>query len=179
MTTPRTRELYLTMAAAGIPRSSVELVRSAQEAGWNVTVLCTPDGTRFHDLEAIEDLTGEPVRVAYRAPGTGKSLPPPDALLACPFTFNSVNKFANGIADNFVVSLMCEMAGYGVPMLVVPNVGPQLARHPAFSASLATLGRMGVDVFFDADAPQGERLPSWERVIERLGRLGAGEAGAG
>jgi phosphopantothenoylcysteine synthetase/decarboxylase len=54
-------------------------------------------------------------------PGTGSPVPPADAVLACPLTFNSVNKFAHGHADNFAVGLLCEMAGYGVPVVVVPH----------------------------------------------------------
>jgi hypothetical protein len=30
-------------------------------------------------------------------------------VLAYPLTFNSVNKFAHGHADNFAVGLLCEM----------------------------------------------------------------------
>ena len=76
-------------------------------------------------------------------------------MLACPLTFNSVNKFAHGHADNFAVGLLCEMAGYGVPMVVVPHCKPQLASHPAFAASIETLRGMGVQVLFDPDAPEG------------------------
>jgi transcriptional regulator with XRE-family HTH domain len=57
-------------------------------------------------------------------PGTGKSVPPADAILACPLTFTSVNKVAGGIADNFAVGLICEMAGYKVPIVVVPHCKP-------------------------------------------------------
>ena len=72
-------------------------------------------------------------------PGTGNPVPAADAVLACPLTFNSVNKFAHGHADNFAVGLLCEMVGYGVPVVVVPHCKPQLASHPAFDASLETL----------------------------------------
>jgi len=36
-------------------------------------------------------------------------------VLACPLTFNSVNKFAHGHADNFAIGLLCELTGYGTP----------------------------------------------------------------
>jgi phosphopantothenoylcysteine synthetase/decarboxylase len=81
-------------------------------------------------------------------------VPPADAALACPLTFNSVNKFAHGHADDFAVGLLCEMVGYGVPVVVVPHCKPQLASHPAFTASLQTLRGMGVRVLFDPDAVQ-------------------------
>jgi len=122
-----------------------------------------------------ERLTSEPVRSEYRMPGTGTPVPPADAVLACPLTFNSVNKFARGHADNFAVGLLCEMVGYGVPVVVVPHCKPQLASHPAFTASLQTLRGMGVRVLFDPDAPYERRLPPWREVIDALPvRAGAG-----
>jgi phosphopantothenoylcysteine synthetase/decarboxylase len=125
-------------------------------------------GTRFADLDGLERLTGQPVRSEYRVPGTGERTPPADVVLACPLTFNSVNKFAHGNADNFAVGLLCEMAGYGVPVIVVPHCKPQLASHPAFGASLDTLRGMGVHVLFDPGAPYESRLPSWAEVTAAL-----------
>lgn len=96
-------------------------------------VFSTPTGTRFIDPAELEQLTGEPLRSEYRMPGVGTPVRPADAVLACPLTFNSVNKFAHGHADNFAVGLLCEMTGYGVPVVVVPHCKPQLASHPAFT----------------------------------------------
>ena len=90
-----------------------------------------------------------------------------------PLTFNSVNKFAHGHADNFAIGLLCEMVGYGVPVVVVPHCKPQLASHPAFGASLETLRGMDVRVLFDPDAPYERRLPPWREVIDAL-PVGAG-----
>jgi phosphopantothenoylcysteine synthetase/decarboxylase len=101
-------------------------------------------------------------------PGTGKSVPPADAVLACPLSFNSVNKFAHGHADNFAIGLLCEMTGYGVPVVVVPHCKPQLASHVAFAASLQALQAMGVKVLFDAGAPYERRLPLWRDVVAAL-----------
>ena len=101
-------------------------------------------------------------------PGTGERTSPADAVLACPLTFNSVNKFAHGHADNFAVGLLCEMVGYQVPVIVVPHCKPQLASHPAFTASLDTLHGMGVRVLFDPAAPYESRLPSWAEVTAAL-----------
>ena len=128
----------------------------------------TPMGTRFADLDELERLTGEAVRWEYRMPGTGERPPPADAVLACPLTFNSVNKFAHGHSDNFAVGLLCEMVGYGVPVVVVPHCKPHLASHPAFGPSLDTLSSMGVRVLFDPDAPYESRLPSWAEVTAAL-----------
>jgi Flavoprotein len=133
-----------------------------------VVVFSTPFGTRFADVAGLERLTGQPVRSEYRMPGTGSPVPPADVVLACLLTFNSVNKFAHGHADNFAIGLLCEMAGYGVPVVVVPHCKPQLASHPAFAASLETLRGMGVRVLFDPDAPYERRLPPWSEVVAAL-----------
>jgi hypothetical protein len=66
------------------------------------------------------------------------------------------------------MGLLCEMAGYHVPVVVVPHCKPQLASHPAFTTSLETLRHMGVTVLFDPDAPYERRLPSWREVIAAL-----------
>jgi phosphopantothenoylcysteine synthetase/decarboxylase len=139
-------------------------------------VFATPLGTRFVDAGELEGLTGRPVRWEYRMPGTGSPVPPADVVLACPLTFNSVNKFAHGHADNFAVGLLCEMAGYGVPVVVVPHCKPQLASHPAFRASLDTLRGMRVRVLFNPDAPYERRLPAWREVLAALPALAGPKA---
>lgn len=162
------RVLYLVISGAPAPEGLPSLVALLQQAGWRVLVFSTPAGTRFADLDELGRLTGEPVRFEYRMPGTGAKTPPADAVLAFPLSFNSVNKFAHGHADNFAVGLLCEMAGYQVPVTVVPHCKPQLASHPAFTASLDTLRGMGVQILFDPAAPYESRLPSWAKVTAAL-----------
>ena len=162
------RVLYLVVSGAPAPEGLPALVRGCQLDGWRVAVFSTPAGTRFTDAAELEELTGSPVRSEYRMPGTGEPAPPADAVLACPLTFGSVNKLALGIADNMAISLLCEMVGYRVPVVVVPHCKPQLASHPAFRESLETLREMGIRVLFDADAPYGRRLPPWSEVISAL-----------
>jgi phosphopantothenoylcysteine synthetase/decarboxylase len=160
--------LYLVISGASAPEGIPELVVECQNAGWRVMVFSTPTGVRFTDPGELERLTGGPVRSDYRMPGEAKALPPASALLACPLTFNSVNKFAHGHADNFAIGLLCELLGYGVPITVVPHCKPQLASHPGFGASIATLRGAGVNVVFDPAAPYERRLPTWREVVAAL-----------
>jgi phosphopantothenoylcysteine synthetase/decarboxylase len=159
------RVLYLVVSGAPAPEGLPELVLACQADRWRVAVFSTPTGTRFADCAELERLTGTPVRSEYRIPGTGTPVLPADAVLACPLTFNSVNKFAHGHADNFAIGLLCEMTGYGVPVTVVPHCKPQLAGHPVFGASIATLREMGVRVLYDPEAPYERRMPSWAEVV--------------
>ncbi|MBR8741217.1 flavoprotein [Nocardiopsis sp. MG754419] len=166
------RTLYLVLSGATASEGAGELVRALHGHDWRVTVLCTPTGTDFHDQDRLAELTGEPVRVTFRKPGQGRSLPPPDVVVACPLTFNSTNKFAQGLADNFAIALLCEMVGFGVPTVVVPYCKPQLATHPAFVRSLETLRAMEpVTVLHDPGAPDGGHLPPWQQVVDTVNRL--------
>jgi phosphopantothenoylcysteine synthetase/decarboxylase len=166
--------LYLVISGAPAPEGLPALVRLCQAAGWKVAVFSTPMGVRFCDIAELEALTGAPVRSEWRMPGAGSPVPPADAVLACPLTFTSVNKFAQGIADNFALGLLCETVGYGVPVTVVPHCKPQLASHSAFTASLGTLRGMGVRVLFDPDAPYERRMPPWSEVVAALRPVSAG-----
>ena len=107
---------------------------------------------------ALKKLEGA-ITVAYAIPG----------LKEQGWTFASNPAFPDCTpADNFAVGLLCEMVGYGVPVVVVPDRKPQLASHPAFAASLQTLRGMGVRVLFDPETPYQRRLPPWREVIDAL-----------
>jgi phosphopantothenoylcysteine synthetase/decarboxylase len=162
--------LHLVTSGAPAPEGLPALVRLCQGVGWQVAAFSTPAGLRFADTRAIEQLTGAPVRAEYRAPGAGARAGLADAVLACPLTFTSVNKAAQGIADNMAISLLCEAVGYGIPVTVVPHCKPQLASHPAFTASIGTLKAMGVQVLYDPDAPYEQRMPPWADVVAALPR---------
>ncbi|MYR35048.1 flavoprotein [Nocardiopsis alba] len=166
------RPLYLLLS--GAPTSGHEpvngLVELLQNQGRHVTVLSTPMGARFHDLDALADLTGEPVRTEFRLPGTGRSMPPGAAVVACPWSFNSTNKTALGLTDTFAVALACEMIGRGVPTIIVPKAGEALAGHPAFRRSLKELEAMpSVSVLRSEE----KSLPSWEEVAEAVAKATA------
>lgn len=163
--------LYLVSCGAPATGDAGRLVRLAQAAGWRVQVIATPMGMRFADVAELERLTGSRVRSEYRMPGEPDALPAADAVIAAPVTFNTVNKWAAGIADVFAVALLCELTGAGVPIVAVPLVKAALARHPAFGRSLAELRAMGVRVLFDPDAPPHARMPPWEQIVEELHTL--------
>ncbi|MEV7013791.1 flavoprotein [Streptosporangium sp. NPDC051022] len=160
--------LYVIACAAPAAADLARLVVLAQQDGWQVHVVTTPMGARFVATEEIERLTGDRVRSVYRMPGEPKGLPLADAVVVAPATFNTINKWAAGMADTFAVGLLCEVVGFGVPTLAVPLLKDALARHPAFGRSLRTLREMGVRVLFDSDAPPHARMPSWESVMQEL-----------
>jgi phosphopantothenoylcysteine synthetase/decarboxylase len=164
------RVLYVVVCAAP-PASEVhELVKLAQAARWEVCVIATPEAMHWIDPTMLAELTGYDVRSEYRAAGEAKSLPDADAIAVAPATFNTVNKFRAGIADNMAVGVLCECLRAGVPIVLAPNVKAVLAEHPAFPASLRELASWGVHVLEQAPQPRGVRMAPWEAILEAVER---------
>ncbi|MGK5551912.1 flavoprotein [Actinomadura kijaniata] len=161
--------LYVVACGASAAAELVTFVKLAQAAGWHVRVIATPAGARFLDVDRLAALTGGPVRTDFRQPHeTSNGLPPADAVVAAPVTFNTVNKWALGITDTVAVGMLCELVGMGTPVLAVPQVKAELANHVAFRANLEVLRSMGVHVLFDPDAPPHARMPGWEEILSEL-----------
>lgn len=140
------RFLYVVVCAAGIAGDVGKLVTAAHERGWQVGVVATPNAMNFIDPGALEDQTGYPIRSAWRRPGDERPLPPADAIVVAPATFNTINKWAAGIADTLAVGVLCEAYGLGIPTAVLPYLNAAQAAHPAYPLSLECLRAMGVRV---------------------------------
>ncbi len=74
--------------------------------------------------------------------------PRADAVLFAPTTFNSVNAWALGLTGTFVVGVVAEGIGTGVPLVAVPCVNAAYAQHPAFDSSVEILRDAGVTVLY-------------------------------
>jgi len=168
------RVLYLIVCASPRARRVDELVSRAQARGWTVCVVPTPQALKFIDWTVLEQLTGFAVRSEYEQPGATDMLPPPDAMLVCPATFNTINKWAYGLADTLALALLTEAIGLGLPLVAAPALNSAQAAHPAFDRSVAALREMGVTVLYGSGVYEpgppgtGGRPYDWELPLEAL-----------
>ncbi|CAL9342462.1 flavoprotein [Streptomyces sp. enrichment culture] len=164
--------LYVVVCAAGVASGVDELITAAQRRGWEVGVFATPAAMNgFFDTDAVRERTGRPIRSAWRSPGEPRPFPDPDAVVVAPATFNTLNKWAAGIADTLALGTLCEAVGLGVPVAVLPCVGEALAAHPAHRESLGRLAGMGVrfgEPYADGATAGGPREFRWERALDLL-----------
>ncbi|RIV37969.1 flavoprotein [Micromonospora radicis] len=143
--------LYIIACGSPLARDVGRLVELAQQDGWDVCVITTPDGAKFVDRTKLARQTGYPVRTHYKNPGDPDVLPSADAIVVCPATVNTVNKWAAGITDTLALGLLIEAQGRGVPLVAVPYTNAAMAAHPAFRAGIARLAEWGVHVLFGDD----------------------------
>ena len=145
----RYRVLYAVVCGSPASRDVGKLVALAQEQGWEVCVVATPDALKFLDVPRLTEQCGHPVRHHYKWPGDPDVLPAPDAIIVAPATVNTINKWAAGIADTLALGLVVEAVGKGLPIVVMPFTNEAMARHPAFPRSVDLLREWGVTVLFE------------------------------
>jgi Flavoprotein len=141
--------LYVIACGAGPAGQVTRLIGDAHARGWDPYLIATPAALDFLDVRELEARTGHPVRSEYRKPGNtdgGRSLPKADAIIVAPATYNTINKWANGISDNFALGILAEAIGLHIPVVVLPFVNSALAAHPAFQRSVTFLRDAGIDV---------------------------------
>jgi phosphopantothenoylcysteine synthetase/decarboxylase len=66
--------------------------------------------------------------------------------VVAPATYNTINKWAAGISDTYVLSVLAEVTGLELPIAVLPFVNTALATNAVFGRSVAQLRAAGVRV---------------------------------
>lgn len=166
--------VYLIVCAAPRARNTGHLVGLLQAVGWDVCVVATPQALDFIDASALEALSGHPVRSRYKKPDEPDVLPRPDAMVVCPATFNTVNKWAAGISDTLALGLITEAIGLRIPLVAAPSLNDAQAAHPAFARSVAELQDAGVTVLYGpgvyepAPPRTGGRAYDWQLILDAL-----------
>src|SRR5215813_10922340 len=133
---------------------AIEVLRGLQRAGCEVRVAMTRHACEFVTPLTFRALSGSYVVVDDYAPDN----PDPiahitfsqtvDLFIVAPATANTLAKFANGVADDFVTStyLACT-----APVLVAPAMNTTMLEHPATQRNLEKLRADGVHII-DPDA---------------------------
>lgn len=142
--------LYLFGSAAPPVHDVAQVIADVQARGFDVCLGLTPTANRWlgSEVTELERLTGHPVRSEYKLPGEPDVWPKADVIAVAPATFNTVNAWALGLTHDFVVGVVAEGIGKGIPMVVMPCVNAAYAQHRQFERSLAELREMGVNVLY-------------------------------
>src|SRR5258705_13891016 len=126
---------------------AVEVMRSLQKAGCEVSVAMTRHATEFVQRLTFRALTSGYVIVDDYDPEN----PDPiahinfsqnvDLLLIVPATANIIGKFANGVADDFLTSTYLAS---NAPVLIAPAMNTTMWDQPATERNVAQLKADGV-----------------------------------
>ena len=127
----------LVVTAAPLARHTRRTYDALREAGWTVTVCPTAAASDWIVDAPRSDLLSGRIR--------------PDAVICCPATFNTLNKWAAGINDSPALGVLNDALGLATPVLAVPMVAERLCSHPVWPATLTFLANAGVETIDPAN----------------------------
>ncbi len=153
----------LTGSIAGF--KACEAISQLVQRGHRVRTVATKAALQFIGPATLEGLTGAPVLTELFAPGAALEhinlTRWADAVVVCPATANTINRFAAGLAEDLAGSLFLAH-DRSKPFLIAPAMNPAMWAHPATVAAVEKLQEWGVRFL-----PVGE------------GRTACGEVGEG
>ncbi|OON72619.1 flavoprotein [Streptomyces tsukubensis] len=172
--------LYLFGSAAPPVFGMPTVIADAKSRGFDVCLGLTPTAGRWlaAQRDALERLTGHPVRTDYKVPGEPDDWPKADVIAFAPATFNSLNSWALGLSHDFVVGVVAEGMGKGIPIVTMPCLNAAYARHRQFQRSIEELNLMGVSVLYGERGfvpnEPGQGRPAeypWHLVLDEAERM--------
>ncbi len=171
------RELVLGVTGSIAAYKAVYLLRELTRQGARVSVCLSAHARAFVGALTFRTLSGRPVLEDLFDPRSEDAVEHvalaerAAAIVVAPATANLLAKAAQGLADDFLTTLL--LAGR-CPVLMAPAMDGGMWEHPAVVANVATLRRRGV-VVLEPDrgalasglSAQG-RLPEVEAIVEAL-----------
>src|SRR5882724_9834730 len=123
-----------------------DAVSQLVQRGHRVRAVATPAALRFVGAATLEGLTGESVLSDLFEAGAAMDhillARWADAVVICPATANSLNRFAAGLADTLVGALFLAH-DRSKPLLLVPAMNPAMWHHPATETAVEKLKEWG------------------------------------
>lgn len=128
---------------------AVEIARGLQKNGHDVVAIMTRAAEQFVGPLTFEAITRREVITDQYKPGANADIEHIaiasniDLLLVAPATANTIGKFANGLADDFLSSLYTATKA---PVMIAPAMNTNMFDHPAVARNLETLIARGVHI---------------------------------
>jgi len=146
---------------------SVDLASKMTAAGALVRTVLTENALRLVGAKSFEAVTGGPV---YTSMWEGEEFKIghinladwADVVVVAPATANIIGKFANGISDDLLSTVLC--ACWAKPMVFAPAMNERMWTNPAVQKNVKSLGQMGIELI----GPQRGRRACGEEGIGRM-----------
>ena len=171
------RELILGVTGSIAAYKAVYLLRELTRRGARVTVCLSEHAREFVGPLTFRTLSGRPVLTNLFDPQSDAAVEhvtlaeQAAALIVAPATANLLAKAAQGVADDFLTTLLLAAR---CPVVMAPAMDGGMWTHPAVVANVATLRSRGVTVL-DPDAgalasglSARGRLPEIDTIIDAV-----------
>jgi phosphopantothenoylcysteine decarboxylase/phosphopantothenate--cysteine ligase len=159
---------------------AVELVRLLVKTGYRVQVIMTRGAMEFVTPLTFQTISGNPVATETfnltqeSEIGHINLADSADLFVIAPATANVIGKFANGIADDLLTTVLMATQA---PVLIAPAMNVHMYENPILQENLRKLRRLGYHLMepaegFLACGYEGKgRLPDAEKIAQAIDSL--------
>ncbi|HEY3275804.1 MAG TPA: bifunctional phosphopantothenoylcysteine decarboxylase/phosphopantothenate--cysteine ligase CoaBC [Syntrophorhabdaceae bacterium] len=173
----RNKEIVVGITGGIAAYKTAELVREFTKKGANVHVVMTKNAMEFVTPLTFQTLSGNPVVHNMFELFTGSKIGHialsdiADQVVIVPATANIIGKIANGIADDFLTTMLMATT---VPVLFVPSMNTKMWESAAVQNNIDKLKDNGFQFMEPgsgdlACGTQGKgRLPSLAEIVEKM-----------
>ncbi|PID59616.1 MAG: bifunctional phosphopantothenoylcysteine decarboxylase/phosphopantothenate--cysteine ligase CoaBC [Ignavibacteriae bacterium] len=128
---------------------AASLISKLVQNNYEVQVAASQDALNFIGKATLEGLSGKEVFIDSYEDGKMMShinlMKWADLIILAPATGNTINKLANGIADNLITSLFLAF-DFSKPYLIAPAMNTKMFKHPVTKESLKKLRNFGIKI---------------------------------
>ena len=161
------KRLVLGISGGIASYKSIELLRAFQKAGADVQVVLTDMARKFVGVETFEGLTGK--KALLELSGMDHITVPhsADLFVVAPATANIIGKFANGICDTLLTTMLIAST---CPIVIVPSMNWAMLKNPATQENIKKLRERGIIVVEpeEGDLACGEKGEGKFPAIEKI-----------
>ena len=129
---------------------AVDLASKLTAAGAEVKTVMTENSLHLVGAKSFEAVTGQPVYTdmweesqEYKIGHIGLA-DWADVVVVAPATANAIGKFANGICDDLLSTVLC--ASWKKPIIFAPAMNDKMWTNPAVQRNIKLLSGMGVKI---------------------------------
>lgn len=115
------------------------------------------------DLRSVEGYQIKKDYTLNRTDSMNERIPEEDIIVVAPCTFNTFSKIANGIADNYPLSIIHSAIGYGKYIVIAPSMNQGYFNHQITRENFSKINSFGnVSIVYP------EYIYNEEGILERI-----------
>lgn len=167
--------VYVVTTGANKSKDVKILLDYLSSEGATCIVMPTEASCSLMDFRTIEGYKVKKDFTFDRVDSVKESIPEEDIVVVAPCTFNTFSKIANGIADNYPLSIIHAAIGYGKYVVVAPSMNAGFFNHPITRENFSKINSFGnvsivyPEYIYNQDGTLDRiTMAPWEKILDSI-----------
>lgn len=167
--------VYVVTTGANKSKDVKILLDYLRAEGATCILMPTEASCSIMDLRTVDGYRIKRDYTFNRADITNDRIPEEDMIVVAPCTFNTFSKIANGIADNYPLSIIHAAIGYGKYVVIAPSMNQGYFNHPVTRENFAKINSFGnisivyPEYIYKEDGTLDRiTMAPWEKILDTV-----------